>query len=175
MEKYRTAFEVYSNCTLTAFYIFLRHSNSIRNILIAFEGVSKRQATSNPARMSRMCLEWAGMHLKCISIAAGIYFDNKIIQLEHVECTSNAVGIFRLPLECGSNAVGIGPDWPANESERNSEHRRIANLGMNSHSDGIPAHSASSVTRVWNSLPNVARILKILHSGWFCLIPADSE
>ena len=28
--------------------------------------------------MSRMRLEWAGMHLECISIAAGIYFDINI-------------------------------------------------------------------------------------------------
>ena len=69
-----------------------------RNILIAFGGESKWQATSNPARMFRMRLEWAGMHLECISIAAGIYFDIKRIQLE---CNSNVVGIFRLPLECG--------------------------------------------------------------------------
>ena len=53
--------------------------------------------------MSRMRLEWAGMHLECISIAAGIYFDITRIQLE---CNSNVVGIFRLPLECGSNSVG---------------------------------------------------------------------
>ena len=64
----------------------LGHSNSIPNILIAFEGESP--LNSNPTRMSRMRLEWAGMHLECISIAAGIiymYFDIKRIQLE---CTS---------------------------------------------------------------------------------------
>ena len=63
--------------------------------------------------MSRMRLEWAGMHLECISIAAGIYmyFDIKRIQLE---CNSNAVGIFRLPVECGSDAVGtsrVALEW----------------------------------------------------------------
>ena len=59
--------------------------------------------------MSRIRLEWAGMHLECISIAAGIYFDITRIQLE---CNSNVVGIFRLPLECGlefSRNVPIGP------------------------------------------------------------------
>ena len=77
--------------------------------------------------MSRMRLEWAGMHLKCISIAAGNYFDIKRIQLE---CNSNVVVIFRLSLECGSNNQSEGPDWPSNESGRNSEHRRIAYLGI---------------------------------------------
>ena len=55
--------------------------------------------------MSRMRLAWAGMHLECISIAAGIYFDVTRIQLE---CNSNVVGIFRLPLEFSWN-VPIGP------------------------------------------------------------------
>ena len=55
--------------------------------------------------MSRMRLEWAGMHLKCISIAAGIYFDIKRIQLE---CNSNVGGIFWLRLEFSWN-VPIGP------------------------------------------------------------------
>ena len=55
--------------------------------------------------MSRMRLEWAGMHLECISIAAGIYFDITRIQLE---CNSNVFGIFWLPLEFSRN-VPIGP------------------------------------------------------------------
>ena len=45
------------------------------------------------------------MHLECISIAAGIYFDIKRIQLKR---NSNVVGIFQLPLECGRNVL-IGP------------------------------------------------------------------
>ena len=54
--------------------------------------------------------------------------------------------------DCCSNAARIQserPDWPSNESGRNSEHRRIAYLGIciqNFHSAVIPAHSASSVT-----------------------------
>jgi len=55
--KYRTALEVYSTCTLTAYRIFLQHSNSIPHILILFEGESKWQATSNRVRMSRVRLE----------------------------------------------------------------------------------------------------------------------
>ena len=103
VEKCRTAFELHSDCILniltgrygipTAFETFWSPSKENR----------KRQATSSPARMSRMRLEWAGMHLECISIAAGIYFDIKRVQLE---CKSNVAGIFRLPLECGSNSVG---------------------------------------------------------------------
>ena len=123
--------ERHSKCILTVlwlyskyFYGMLRHSNCIRsNILIAFEGKSKRQATSNPARMSRMHLEWVGMHLKCISIAAGINFDIKRIQ---VECNSNVAGIFRLPLECESNAVPrerqpIGPRMSPDVSQNTTE------------------------------------------------------
>ena len=82
----------HTKCILTALWLHsifrkysygpLRHSNSIQNILIAIEGESKRQATSNSARISQMRLEWARMHLECISIAAGIYFDIKIIQLK---------------------------------------------------------------------------------------------
>ena len=40
------------------------------------------------------------MHLECISIAAGIYFDIFGTKRTQLECTSNVVEIFRLPLEC---------------------------------------------------------------------------
>jgi len=40
----------------------------------------------------------------------------------------------------------------------------------NFHSDGIPVHSDSRVTRVLQ-----ARILKIVHSGWFCFIPTQCD
>ena len=83
------------------------------------------------------------MLLECISIAAEIYFDITRTQLE---CNSNAVEIFRLPLECRSNAVGR-PDWPSNESGRNSKHRRIAYPGIYKEFP-LRRHSASSVTRV---------------------------
>ena len=88
-----------------------------------------------------MRLEWAGMHLECISIAAGIYFDIKIIQLE---CNSNAVGIFRLLLECSRN-VPIGPRMSPDVIQ-NTAKSRIQKYIKNFHSDVIPAHSASSVT-----------------------------
>ena len=76
-------------------------------------------------------------------------------------------------LECSRN-VPIGPRMSPNVIQNTAESH-IQEYTQNFHSDGIPAHSASSVTRVWNSLPNVVWILKILHSGWFCLIAADSE
>ena len=117
-----------------------------------------------------MCLEWAGMHLECILIAAGIYFDIKRIQLE---CNSNVVRIFQMRLKCRRN-VPIGPRMSPDVIQYTAKSH-IQEYIKNFHSDVIPAHSASSVTRVWNSLPNVAQILKILHSGWFCLIPADYE
>ena len=151
--KYRRSL---SKCILTALWLHskysygpLRHSNSIRNILIAFEGDSKQQATSNPARISWMRLEWAGMHLECISIAAGIYFNIKIIQLE---CNSNAVRIFWLPLECSRN-ITTGPR-KSPDIIQNIAESPIQEYTKNFHSDVIPAHSASRVTRVWNSLPN---------------------
>ena len=54
---------------LTAHWLHSKYSYGIptafRNILIVFEGKSKRQSTSNPARMSRMRLELSGMHLDC--------------------------------------------------------------------------------------------------------------
>ena len=56
-----------------------------------------------------MRLEWAGMHLECISIAAGIYFDIKIIQLEmQFKCRRNISIAARMRLECSRN-VPIGP------------------------------------------------------------------
>ena len=108
--KYRTAFELHSYCiflrAVTAFQQHSKHSDRLRRRIETARG----QATSNPARMSRMRLEWAGMHLECISIAAGIYFDIKRIQLE---CQSNVVGIrlsiaARMRLEFRRN-VPIGP------------------------------------------------------------------
>ena len=82
----------------------------------------------------------------------------------------NAVGIFWLPLECSRN-VPIGPRMSPDVIQNTAEshiYRKIQQIS-------IPAHSASSVTRVWNSLLNVVQILKILYSGWFCLIHGDSE
>ena len=64
--------ERHSKCILTALWLHskysygpLRQSNSIQNILIAFEGESKRQASSNPARMSRMSRNAHRMHFDC--------------------------------------------------------------------------------------------------------------
>ena len=154
--------ERHSKCILTALLLHLNILTGRYGIPTAFEifwSPSRENRNGkppqNPARITRMRLEWAGMHLDCISIAAGIYCDIKIIQLE---CNSNAVGIFRLPLECGSNAVGtsrLALEW-SNRISRNIFKEFL-----------FQNHSASSVTRVWNSLPNVARILNIF-------IPAGS-
>ena len=151
----------------------LRHSNSIRNILIAFDGESKRQATSNPARITRMCLEWAGMHLKCISIAAGIYFDIKIIQLHGMqfECKSNAIWIFRLLLECSRN-VPIGPRRSP-DIIQNTAESHIQEYIENFHSDVI------NPPLVWLGFEIPSRMWreywKFFIHGWFCFIPANSE
>ena len=87
--------------------------------------------------MSRIRLEWAGMHLECISIAAGIYFDITRIQLE---CNSNAVGIFRLPLECCRN-VPIGP-WM-------SPDRRVAYYIQEYTNNSIPTSFRLIPPLVW--------------------------
>ena len=136
--------------------------------MIAFEGESKRQATSNPARRSRVRLAWAGMHLECISIAAGIYFDIKRIQLE---CNSNAFGIFQLPLECSRN-VPIGPRMSPDVIQNTAESH-IQEYTKNFHSDVIPAHSASGVTRVEIPSRMWREFKKFIPAGsaWFLLIP----
>ena len=90
-----------------------------------------------------------------------------------VECRRNLSIAARMRIECSRN-VPIGPRMSPDVLQKTAESH-IQEYIDNFHSVIIPAHSASSVTRVYNSLPNVARILKVLHSGWFGLIPADSE
>ena len=86
--------ERHLNCTLTAFYEYsyvpLRHSNSIRNILIAFEGESKRQAIfkscQNVPNAPWMSRNAPRMHFDSAGIA---------IQMssEYFDCRSNAARI----------------------------------------------------------------------------------
>ena len=73
-----------------------------------------------------MRLEWAGMHLECIFITA-----ESISILK--EFSWNAIQMSSESFDCRSNAARIQserPDWPSNVSGRNSEHRRIAYLGI---------------------------------------------
>ena len=108
---------------------------------------------------------WAGMHLECISIAAGIYFDIKRDQLQGMqfECSRNLSIAARMWLECSRN-VPIGPGMSPDVIQNTAESH-IQEYTKNFHPDVIPAHSASSVTGVWNSVPNVALD--------FLLIPND--
>ena len=57
-----------------------------------------------PSIAARMRLEWSW------SVPTRVQ--------ECPECTSNAVGIFRLPLECGSNAVRMHLECPDQEKKR---------------------------------------------------------
>ena len=108
-QNFRGAFEEqnierHSMCILTTFWL---HSKYSYGIPTAFEGESKR----HPLQILPYCHECASNEPECASSASRLPPESKRIQLE---CTSNAVGIFRLSLECGWNAVGT------------SRHHRIA-------------------------------------------------
>ena len=105
MEKYRTAFELHSDCILNILTGRYGIPNSIRNILIAFEGESKRQATSNPARMSRMSRNAPRMHFDCCRNLFRYYKNSARMQFK---CRRNLSIAARMRLEFSRN-VPIGP------------------------------------------------------------------
>ena len=81
----------------------------------------------NLFRYSRYLNKPTGMHFECRrkdcpSIAARMRLEwswNVPTRVQECpECTSNAVGIFRLPLECGSNAVRMHLECPDQEKKR---------------------------------------------------------
>ena len=89
------------------------------------------------------------------------------------KCRRNLSIAARTWLESSQN-VPIGPGMSPDVIQNTAESH-IQEYINNVHSDLIPAHSDSGVTRFWNSLPNVARSLKFLHhdpagSAWFLLI-----
>ena len=164
----RSVFWLQSDCVLNIF-------TGLYGILTAFETFwshSRENRNDKPLQILPECPECASNEPECTSNAsrllAGIYFDIKRIQLE---CNSNAVGIFRMRIECSRN-VPICPRMSPDVIQNTTESH-IQEYINNFHSVVIPAHSASSVTGVWNSLPNVARIWKIfiplvrLDSCWF--------
>ena len=172
VEKYRRAFEVYSNCTLTAFYIFLRavtafqqHSKNSDRLRGRIETASHFKSCQNVPNAPRMSQNAPQLHLDC---CRNLFRYQKNSAGMQFECRRNHSIAARMRLECSRN-VPIGPRMSPDVIQNTAEPH-IQEYIKNFHSDVIPAHSGSSMTRVWNSLPNVARILKILHSGWFCLI-----
>ena len=84
VEKYRMAFELHSDCMSTIFLravtAFQQHSKHSDRLRRRIETASHFKSCQNVPNAPRMRLEWAGMHLECISIAAGIYFDIKRMQ-----------------------------------------------------------------------------------------------
>ena len=119
-----------------------------------------------------MRLEWAGMHLECISIAAGIYFDITVKSSAGMQfkCRRNLSIAARMRLEFSRN-VPIGPRMSP-DVVQNTAESHIKEYINNFHSAVIPAH-APLCDWVWNSLPNVARIWKFFipaGSAWFLLI-----
>ena len=72
------------------------------------------------------------------------------------KCRRNLSIAARMRLKC-SRDVPIGPHMSPDVIQNTAESH-IQEYIKNFYSDVIPAHSASSETRVWNSLPNVARI-----------------
>ena len=109
-----------------ALYGPLRHSNSIRNILIAFEG----ESNGKPLQILPECPACASSEPECTSNAFRLLPESiSILQ----EFSWNAIQLSSESFDCRSNAARIQskrPDWPSNESGRNSEHRRIAYLGI---------------------------------------------
>ena len=116
------------------------HSRRIRDILAGFQVACRFDSPSKAIRMFRMLLECRN----------GPY--------EYLECSQSA---FRIHFECRSiffhfvktigPATRMGPNiWNALrlQSEFLECTSNIQECRMNFHSDGIPALSASSVTRV---------------------------
>ena len=107
MEKYQTAFEMYSNCT---------HSRENRN--------------GKPLQILPECPECASNEPECTSNASRLLPESIPILNEF---SWNAIRMPSESFDCRSNAARMQsehPDWPSNESGRNSEHRRIANPGI---------------------------------------------
>ena len=117
--------ERHSNCTRTALLIFLRavtafqqhskHSDRLRRRIEKASHFKFCQNVPNAPRMSRNAFR---LLPESISILQ--------------EFSWNAIQMSSESFDCHSNAARIQserPDWPSNESGRNSEHRRIAYLG----------------------------------------------
>ena len=93
-------------CTSNACRL-LWESNSIFSVLKESNWNALRMPSESldcPSIAARMRLEWS--------------WNVPTRMQECPECTSNAVGIFRLPLECGSNAVRMHLECPDQEKKR---------------------------------------------------------
>ena len=115
VEKYWTAFELLSDCILniltgrTAFQQHSKHSDRLRRRI---ERASHFKSCQNVPNAPRMHFDCCRNLFRYYKNSAGMQF----------KCRRNLSTAARIQLK--------RPDWPSNESERNSEHRRIAYLGI---------------------------------------------
>ena len=126
MEKCRTALELHSDCILNIL-------TGRYGIPTAFETVrspSKENRNGKPLQILPECPECASNETECTSNAFRLLPESISISKE---VSWNAIQMSSESFDCRSNAARIQserPDWPSNESGRNSEHRRIAYLGI---------------------------------------------
>ena len=121
VETYRTAFELHSFLrAVTAFQQHSEHSDRLR----------RRIETASHFKSCQNVPECASNEPECTSNAFRLLPESiSILQ----EFSWNAIQMSSESFDCRSNAARIQserPDWPSNESGRNSEHRRIAYLGI---------------------------------------------
>ena len=126
MEKYRTAFELHSDCILN----ILTGRYGIPTTFETFWSPSKENRNGKPLQILPECPECASNEPECTSNVFRLLPESiSILQ----EFSWNAIQMSSESFDCRSNAARIQserPDWPSNESGRNSEHRRIAYLGI---------------------------------------------
>ena len=124
--KYRTAIELHSDCILN----ILTGRYGIPTTFETFWSPSKENRNGKPLQILPECPECASNEPECTSNAFRLLPESiSILQ----EFSSNAIQMSE-SFDCRSNAARIQserPDWPSNESGRNSEHRRIAYLYRN--------------------------------------------
>ena len=134
-----------SNGIRTALWLHSKYSYGplygIPTIFETFWSPSKENRNGKPLQILPECPECASNEPECTSNAFRLLPESiSILQ----EFSWNAIQMSSESFDCRSNAARIPserPDWPSNESGRNSEHRRIAYLGIykyNFHSAVIP-------------------------------------
>ena len=128
VEKYRTAIELHSDCILN----ILTGRYGIPTAFETFWSPSKENRSRNgkPLQILPECPECALNEPECTSNAFRL-LPASISILQEFSWT--AIQMSSESFDCRSNAARIqseSPDWPSNESGRNSEHRRIAYPGI---------------------------------------------
>ena len=118
VEKYRTAFELHSDCILN----ILTGRYGIPTTFETFWSPSKENRNGKPLQILPECPECASNEPECTSKAFRLLPESiSILQ----EFSWNAIQMSSESFDCRSNAARIQserPDWPSNESGRNSDH-----------------------------------------------------